>query len=52
VVAVERRASFVVNNAPRVEVRLARLVAFLEASDPAFGGLDRQSNPFLDKVRG
>jgi hypothetical protein len=50
VVAVERRISLVVDDAPRVEVRLTGVVAFLESGDTAFDGLDSTPNSFLDEV--
>ena len=50
-VAVERRAALVVDDALRVELWLASGLAFLESGDTAFRGLDGASNPFLNEIR-
>lgn len=52
VVAVERRAPFVVDDAPRIKMRLTRVLTFLQSGDSAFDSLDSVSNPLLDEVRG
>jgi hypothetical protein len=52
VVAVECRASFVVNRAIGGEVGLRRAFTALQPCYTALDGFDRPSNPFLHEVRG
>jgi hypothetical protein len=52
VVVVERRGAFVVDDAPRIELRLAGLLALLQLPDATCDGFSGTSDAFLDEVGG